>query len=156
MLGTLKLKLRNGYHFTVTGGPYHDKPQNYVGVKMAQEINLPCAINIPTVDFSEPNVELAMEGLNAAVARILRGERLYIGCMGGKGRTGLFLALLAKAFGEQDPVRYVRSYYYGHAVETAKQKKYVETFVIPRSVLRQIKWAKVKSFFRRPGNLTTS
>lgn len=44
------------------------------------------------------------------------------------GRTGLFLAILAKAVGFNDPVAYVRKHYYNHAVETAEQAKYVEAF----------------------------
>lgn len=155
MLGTLKLKLLKGKYVTVTGGPYDSKPDDYIGVKMAVEIRLPCTINIPTVDFSEPDTKLATAGLSAVVTRLLNGERVYVGCMAGRGRTGLFMALLAKAFGEQDPVAYVRKEYYSHAVETYKQKKYVDDFVIPASIKTKIKWGRIKSFFRKSGNLTT-
>ena len=48
--------------------------------------------------------------------------------MGGWGRTGLFLALIAKVCGEKDPVAYVREHYAPHAVETKDQQAYVESF----------------------------
>ena len=66
-----------------------------------------------------------------------------VGCMGGIGRTGLMLALLAKSFGEEDPVRYVRATYYSHAVETAAQKQFIAEFKVPLSVRLRI-WLKRK------------
>ena len=43
--------------------------------------------------------------------------------MGGWGRTGLFLALLAKVCGVENPVTYVRENYSPRAVETTDQHR---------------------------------
>lgn len=154
MLGTLRLNLSAKSYYTVTGGPFRDAAPGYTSVKMAAEIDLPCDIDIATEDFSVPPRGPAMRGLISAIDCILEGRPVYVGCMAGRGRTGLFMALLAKAFGEDDPVRYVRANYYAHAVETHGQLKYVNDFTIPSSVLRRIRWARVRAFFRKRGNLT--
>ena len=64
-----------------------------------------------------------------------------MGCMGGIGRTGLMLSLLAKAFGVEDPVAYVRKHYYSHAVETKEQRQFIADFAIPLSV----RWATARA-----------
>jgi protein-tyrosine phosphatase len=125
-----------------------------VGVKLAREINRPHEVSIPIKDFSVPETAALDAGLTIAVARILAGDPIYAGCMGGRGRTGLFLAVLAKAFGIQAPVEYVREHYSVHAVETAEQYAFVLTYVVPADVVRAIKFAKVKSFFRWKAALT--
>ena len=51
-----------------------------------------------------------------------------VGCLGGQGRTGLFLALLAKVWGIADPVKYVRRVYLRRAVETRDQEEWVADF----------------------------
>ena len=85
-------------------------------------------VDIPTVDFQTPDRQTLYRGLSKAIDLILAGEPVYVGCMGGKGRTGLFLAVLAKAFGVKKPVEYVREHYYAHAVETAEQYDFVKQF----------------------------
>ena len=56
------------------------------------------------MDFQVPDRLKLYRGLNKALDLMLAGEPLYVGCMGGKGRTGLFLAVLVKAFGVKKPV----------------------------------------------------
>ncbi|MGZ7140838.1 phosphatase domain-containing putative toxin, partial [Streptococcus pyogenes] len=75
----------------------------------AAEINAACSVDIPTRDFSIPNTTLMTDGLRQALALVLSGQPVYAGCMGGIGRTGLFLAILAKAWGIDNPVQFVRS-----------------------------------------------
>lgn len=163
-LGELKLPLTKRHYFTVVGGPYYDRPDNMVGVKMAAEINSRCDVNIPTRDFQTPELETLRRGLTEAVERVLQGDPLYVGCMGGKGRTGLFLAVLAKAMGVKNPVEFVREHYYPHAVETAQQYQFVQTFPIPEDVREQVRRARLhaqwyfwtkdfwfKSLTRKPG-----
>ena len=53
---------------------------------------------------------------------------MWVGCQGGWGRTGLFLALMAKVCGEANPVSYVRHHYSPRAVETNEQMDYVRKF----------------------------
>lgn len=174
--------------FKLYGGPYHKRPGNIQGIKMAEEILAPCSIAIDTKDFSVPDVIDLQLGLYAGIALLIKNGSMYVGCMGGVGRTGLYMAAMAKIFhaadcylnareramsekrrrenqipwhrmkevmcGEDDigtyfekqyrrmlnnpvpgsekplsvfdPVKYVRDYYNGHAVETAQQKKYIE------------------------------
>ena len=112
----------------VYGGPYFDRPADLVGVKLAQEINLPCDIDLPIADYSVPDPRQARQALLACFKRMAQGEPLYVGCWGGKGRTGLFMALMAKAAGYEDPIGHVRSTYLSHAVETPEQAKFVNDF----------------------------
>lgn len=144
-LGTLHLPLTKRHYFVVTGGPFYDCPDTYIGVKMAAEIHRPCVVNIPTRDFQTPHPHDLRRGLRDAVTHLLAGEPLYVGCMGGKGRTGLFLAVLAKALGVKNPVEYVRRHYYSHAVETADQYRFVQEFEIPADVQRVIRRARLKA-----------
>lgn len=155
MLGTLPLPaVADRNFFEVMGGPYRCCPDNVVGVKLAVEVAHPYVYKIDIRDFSVPKAAQVDSVLADVVGHVVRGERVYVGCMGGKGRTGLFLALLAKAFGVDDPVLYVRRHYYRHAVETTEQKQFVSGYVIPRRVARMIWWAQFKSRLRRRGNLT--
>src|SRR5271157_1234031 len=108
MLGSLKLPLRGKKYYTLYGGPYNDRPSNMFGVKMASEINRPCDVNIPTADYETPDRKQLTAGLEATVDAILKGKAVYVGCMGGRGRTGLFLAVVAKAFQVRSPIPYVR------------------------------------------------
>ncbi|QIN95302.1 tyrosine phosphatase family protein [Stenotrophomonas phage vB_SmaS_DLP_3] len=146
MNGSLPLKLNDRQHFIVFGGPYKKKPDHMVGVKMAVEIDRPFTIEVPTVDFQVPSMQDMEEGIDKAVTEILKGKQLYVGCMGGIGRTGLFLACLAKVFGEKDPVKYVRAEYLSHAVETIPQQKFVANFNPKPWTLRKIK---IAGFFLR-------
>jgi len=71
----------------------------------------------------------------------LAGKQLYIGCMGGWGRTGLFMALLAKASGISDPVAFIREQYTPHAVETKEQQDYVANFDVSPIQRNLWRWA---------------
>lgn len=119
-----------GRAVNVYGGPYVKRPAHMTGVKLAAEIDEPCDIDLPTRDYSVPDARLARKALLQTIKRLAKGESIYAGCWAGVGRTGLFLALLAKSAGVEDPVGYVRSTYHAHAVETAEQKKYVEDFPV--------------------------
>lgn len=158
MLGQLKLPLTKSTFFTVSGGPSIEA-RNYpsmVFVKMAAELNYPCDVSIPTRDFCVPDADDLNKGLVTAVDAILSGAPLYVGCMAGRGRTGLFLAVLARAFGVENPVEYVRENYYPHAVETVDQYAFVMKHPIPESVTKAIGkrrfWQKL--MFWQRGNLT--
>jgi hypothetical protein len=135
-LGTLTLRFF-GADVMVTGGPYLAKPEGLLGVKMAKEINADCDVDIPTQDFQTPDRGQMIEGmLTALLGHFALDERIYVGCMAGKGRTGLFMATLAYLSGEDDPVAFVRQRYYAHAVETPAQERYVKSF--DRKVFRRM------------------
>jgi hypothetical protein len=136
----------------VFGGPYRDYApgqRRVVGVKMAAEIDHEHDISIPTEDFSVPDLYDMHRGLAKALEAIAAGNDLYAGCMGGVGRTGLFMSCLAKVMfnfeaavslpgvgapydeadpSTYDPVSYVRKHYNSHAVETEEQRRYVVHF----------------------------
>jgi hypothetical protein len=154
MLGTLTLTLRHGKNYTVIGGPYTERTEGTIGVKMAAEINRTYDINIPTVDFKTPAIKDLDAGLIAAVQALTAGHALYVGCMAGRGRTGLFMAVIAKALGHENPVEYVRANYYSHAVETDAQYKFVTNYQIPAEVKKILYWAKFWSYFTFKSNLT--
>lgn len=135
MKGTMQFQLGK-LKAEIAGGPYREKPEMYFGVKMAEEIKLPCLVDIPTRDFSVPDVNVFKNGLIRGIQAMNLGLPLYVGCMGGIGRTGLYMAGLAKVMSEyrkrmhrpgHDPVLYVREQYMGHAVETRQQEMYIET-----------------------------
>lgn len=122
-----------GKKFTqVYGGPYRERPADMFGVKMAAEIKQACDVDIPTRDFGTPNVTLLSRGLTDVLEHMVKKDgNVYVGCMGGIGRTGLFMAVLAKAFGQtKDPVTYTRRNYLASAVETGDQRKFVADFKI--------------------------
>lgn len=128
----------------VYGGPYREAPASLggvkvVGVKMAIEIDRECDINVPTKDFETPPPVIFRFGLEKAVQALLEDKPIYVGCMGGIGRTGLFMAGLAKIFGLGTPhpgdkhhpptdgsVGYVRTHYRLNALETAEQRKMIQ------------------------------
>lgn len=151
---SLPLPLPFGKHYTVFGGPYYDKPATMLGVKMAVEIQEACEVDIPTRDFKVPPVPVLLTGLEKALQLIASRQPLYVGCMGGKGRTGLFLAALAKLWGEKDPVVYVRKHYYSHAVETPEQERYIRTLEFPPHLYTKVKLAKVAGVFSFRKNVT--
>jgi hypothetical protein len=146
--GSLKLSLNSWQYFTVYGGPYHDRPDALKGVKLAKEIDEPCDVNLPIRDFSVPALTTLNLALGQAVTLLLQGEPLYVGCMGGRGRTGLFMSILAKVFGVQSPVEYVREHYYSHAVETKEQYQFVQNYEVPADLAAKIAKVKRTSWLR--------
>jgi hypothetical protein len=111
------------------GGPYRERPEGTFGICMAKElIDLPHDVFVPTRDFHTPPPETFRKALYEGLEAALDGRQVYVGCMGGIGRTGLYLAVMAKALGVVDPVQDVRKLYYAHAVETRDQERFVRDF----------------------------
>lgn len=130
-------------HGFVFGGPfrkYVPDTRRLVGVKMAAEIDHPHEISIPTEDFSIPDHKDMEIGIIDALGHMMQGNDIYVGCMGGIGRTGLFMGCLAKVMKDcdavgirsearvDDPVKWVRQHYIPHAIETRDQQDFVRTF----------------------------
>lgn len=117
---------------TFHGGqfPRYQKKPNTFGVNLRAEANHSCQMLLPIADYSVPTDHASV--VQAKVQRIIemrmQGMDIYVGCMGGIGRTGLMLALVAKALGAEHPVAYVREHYLSHAVETEEQAQYVDDF----------------------------
>lgn len=82
-------------------------------------------------DFGVPeHPRRAAEQIIDAFGRARSGQRVEIGCIGGKGRTGTVLACMAVLAGvpADDAVAWVRSHYHPEAVETSAQAAWVKWF----------------------------
>lgn len=127
----------------VFGGRYMNfipGTRRLIGVKMAEEIDHPHDISIPTEDFSVPDVQAMQSGIIGALFAMNDGNDVYAGCMGGIGRTGLFMGCMAKVINDYairtgdelvvplDPVDFVRQHYMSHAIETTQQQAFVRNF----------------------------
>lgn len=170
--GTFDLKL-GAVFATIIGGPYayaaaHPTVAD-VRVKLAPEVKGECEVLLPIRDFSIPNEDQAYNAVHTVLMELMEGSSLYVGCMGGFGRTGLFLALLVKAAQEyeilygrnadwahEDPVEFVRSRYVKRAVETVEQEDFVAAFN-PRAAVQIIRsmqpvplsrWVRIRAIFR--------
>jgi hypothetical protein len=136
--------------FTLFGGPYTEKPKGMFGVKMAAEINKPCDINIPTPDFHVPDTNILLNGMARTVIALHKKKEVYIGCMAGRGRTGLFMAAMVQLSAQyrhkklgaalsKDIIPRVRREYYSHAVETKGQENFITRLETTR--LHNLVWA---------------
>lgn len=140
----------------IVGGPYNQKPPYFYGIKMAEEIQRDCVISIPTRDYHVPDTGRLLAGLYAGISLAQQGVPLWVGCMGGIGRTGLYFAALAKVMARYqkltkhkvtiDPIAYTRSQYLAHAVETDEQMRWVADL----DVGAVAQWAVYISGYRAP------
>lgn len=125
----MPLQFFNGNWRRIYAGPYMMKPAGMIGVKLALEVPGPADLMLPIRDFSIPASKQATDKVVWQVLTMVADNRLvYVGCMGGLGRTGLFLALLAKAMGNPNCVGYVRANYNERAIETPLQERYSEMY----------------------------
>ena len=79
-------------------------------------------------DFRLPDsTPAAVEALREAYERA-GSERVEIACGGGIGRTGTALAVLAVMSGvpDEDAIAWVRTHYHRRAVETPRQRRWVQ------------------------------
>ena len=159
----IKLGWAGAYRsFEITGGPFDNfvQAEGRFGVCVrAEPVSRPHAgVTLPIHDFSVPKMPKGQVDcvIQRALQEALDGKEVYVGCMGGWGRTGLFLALLAKACGKEDPVGYVRKHYTPHAVETYDQVRYVAAFDVSRLRNRlffaawRVRWGRTFPWFRWP------
>jgi hypothetical protein len=136
-----KVQLGEQCHGTLYGGPFYKYVQGtrrMVGIKMAEEIDHPHEYAVDTEDFNVPTQEAMQKGIEAALREFHAGNDVYVGCMGGIGRTGLFMGCMAKVMGRldelafgvipEDPVKFVRANFKPHAIETDEQKAFVRDF----------------------------
>ena len=134
----MPLRIGNLIHTKVYGGPYSlvDADKDF-GVKLAPEVAQPYYdVLVPIKDYGVPTEQEFRKGLFRTLGHLVfRSKtavgRVYVGCAGGRGRTGLFLAGLAKVMSEYrgvkhrpkfDAVEYVRENYLLQAVETKEQE----------------------------------
>ena len=81
-------------------------------------------------DFRLPADPAAARDSFTEAWRRSAGERVEVGCLGGRGRTGTALACIAILDGVPSgkAVGYVRQHYHPRAVETPGQRRFVGTF----------------------------
>lgn len=114
---------------TVIGGPFRAAGAGVFGVCLLEGAVQGANVHMPIMDFQVPeDPAKAADALYWALLAGARGCQVYVGCMGGWGRTGLFLSLMAKTAGIAAPIVYVRKNYTSRAVETAEQERYVADF----------------------------
>ncbi len=103
MNGMIETKLL-GRKVTVMGGPYRDRPHEVRGVKLAQEIESTADVVLDIPDFGVPTLKACDDAIYQALKILCEDGVIYIGCMGGIGRTGMFMAMLIKTIAiiEQD------------------------------------------------------
>jgi hypothetical protein len=149
----------DGQMRTVIGGPF-DAFNGGIGVCLevkSSKANF-ASLVFHVHDFGVPS-EMDLENALALTIKFMRAhpnQVLYVGCKGGIGRTGMFIAALARATGtifNEDPVGWVRREYLGHAVETPEQRKLVSSFSVERVNelvygARKVRTSK-RSFFSR-------
>ena len=101
---------------------------------MAAEIKNKCALDLPIKDFSVPTQEEMQRLIFRYINLLPYKINWYVGCIGGIGRTGLFLTCLVKVVNEidgvcfGDPIKYIRLVYHFCAVETKEQEDFVKNF----------------------------
>ena len=89
-------------------------------------------IRYPIPDYGTPADRMTFSALLEDIAdRLTRGERLYVHCMGGIGRTGTVLACLLKRLGvDGDAVSVVRGIYLATAVESPAQRCFIAAWAV--------------------------
>lgn len=123
-------------------GPFAQAPKNGMkNINLQAEPQMgdaPIHYRLPIKDFNIPEIRPTVFALAWIIFQTVALERfVYIGCMGGVGRTGMILAILimviTNATGQQAVV-HLRARYNPHSVETPEQLSFVKLF--PTTTLR--------------------
>lgn len=88
-------------------------------------------IHLPIPDFHIPDREALRRTVLQAIEKARCGENLVVHCHAGLGRTGMFLACMAKetlAIPGSEAIAWVRQWVSPRAVETAEQERMVIEF----------------------------
>lgn len=125
-----------GHAVTITGGPFDSLPEGAFGVCLETQAEKAWLADVllPTPDFGLPDPD----ALKAAVGQVMAqleaapDRPVHVGCKAGVGRTGVFMAALARAAGVQgDALDHVRTHYLSHAAETPAQEAMARGFTWP-------------------------
>jgi protein-tyrosine phosphatase len=139
----LKFTGRNGKEYKIYGGscayPVVKDADVYIGfnhtVSNPNEKSLPweddykpvVIVNYPISDMKVPSdVQSFHKLVDWTCNQLQAGKKVHAGCMGGHGRTGMFLvAVVASMTGMIDAIQYVRKNYCYKAVETSEQIQFL-------------------------------
>lgn len=73
------------------------------------------------------NVQTFKKLVEWVAVQLTANKKVHVGCIGGHGRTGMFLAALVKhVTGREDAIRYVRENYCKKAVESHAQVQFLQ------------------------------
>ena len=124
------IPLAGGATGWIHAGATRDIPPGYELIRCAQEI--PVDEDRVAYDVSAPDFQPLNRDVFTVIHSILDdlrvGRRLYVGCMGGTGRTGTLLSLLVAthpAFTADRAIGYIRQVYRPHAVEKDTQAEQI-------------------------------
>ena len=87
-------------------------------------------ISVPIPDFGIPKTSNFPQVIFEAINQVKEGNNLAVHCHGGKGRTGLFLACMAKqikGMSADQAIQWVQRFIPG-AVETQEQIRFVQSY----------------------------
>lgn len=90
-------------------------------------------IMLPWQDMGLPKIDRAHvdAAVTLACSMIERGDTIEVGCIGGHGRTGTFLALIAMRNGVATPeeaITYIHEHYCEEAIESELQEWYIKAW----------------------------
>ena len=110
----------------VMGGPFNDFVAPAIGVCLEMRSRLAnlADVKIDVPDFTAPTQAQLHQGLLETLRLMADAPALpvYVGCAAGLGRTGTFIAALARLAGIEDGVAWTRANYDRRAVETKEQE----------------------------------
>lgn len=110
------------------GGSFYLEGAAFLGfrVNLMDRSTLECDLLIPIVDYSVPqNKEQFVTSMAQVAEQVLTGGPVFMGCYGGRGRTGVALASLARLMGEPEPIAWLQTNYMLNAPETEEQKAFI-------------------------------
>lgn len=127
------------------GGPYDRKPYGVPGIKLepaSKDRDSAMIVDFPIPDFSTPTEHELNDALIEIIRYLKKGAVvMYVGCLGGRGRTGLVMACLVRLLQEAkglrpdlNPIEVVREIYNSHAVETPEQERFVLNVDLSRAL----------------------
>ena len=115
-----------GQHRRILGGPFDAYTPPAIGVCLeARSARASDAdILIAVADFQPPSQPQLVDALMRLIElmRMRPTADVYVGCRAGIGRTGTFIASVARMAGITDAVTWTRAHYHPHAVETLAQE----------------------------------
>lgn len=120
----------NGENKKLFGGSFLMAPKSddYLIINLMAEYDLDCDFYLPIKDYEVPENIDDMIKIFEEIKKT--NKHVFVGCLGGMGRTGLFMSCFLKYLGYQNSFEIVRSQYNPNAVENEKQKKFIDDFFL--------------------------